>query len=127
MHLRRLTLTTFALPLVLASCSSDRSEQSEIPVFTEPMPNQGGGEQPAGSNQMPVDVNGSPNTPSTPAPGGNGESPNPVTELQPGEGTEMGGGAAAGDGTVDSQPVPFNCVLPELPDPQNLYPLHGAV
>lgn len=103
MHLSRLTFMTLALPFAIASCSNDRSDEN-VSVITESLPNQGSdGAQATGSNAMAGDVN---TTPTASAPGGNGEGPNPVTELQqPG----------AGDGAA-----PSNCVLPELPDAQNL-------
>lgn len=53
MHPRRLTLTTLALPFVIATCSNDRGDEIDVSVFTEPMPNQGrDGEQPSGSNEL---------------------------------------------------------------------------
>jgi (4-O-methyl)-D-glucuronate---lignin esterase len=116
MHLRRLALTTLTLPFVLAACSSDRKDDGDVSGFTEPTPTQGTGEQPPGSGEAPGGVNETPSTPSTPAEG-TGEGIDPDTELQqPGEGAEP----TAGDGTPVTEPVPFNCVLPELPDPQNL-------
>jgi hypothetical protein len=111
----RLTLTTFALPFVFAACSGD--SRSEMPVYTEPMSTPGMANEPPAANETP-------GTASAPggdvAPGNGSEASNPSTPLQqPGEGTEPGGGAE-GDGTAVTEPVPFNCVLPELPDPQNL-------
>jgi len=119
MHLRSLTLTTLALPFVFAACSSDDRRT----VYSEPVPDPGiGAQQPAGSNEMPGDVNEATNTAtSAPTEGGSGESLNPVTPLQqPGDGTQTGGGAAGGGGAPISEPVPVNCVLPELPDAENL-------
>jgi hypothetical protein len=116
MHLRRLTLTAFALPFVFAACSRG-SNESDVPVYTEPGPSQGpGGEQPS-SSEMPGGIDESPNAaPSASGEGGNGEAPNPTTPLQqPGNNVEAGG-----TGTPVGEPVPFNCVLPELPDAENL-------
>ena len=115
MTLRRFALTTLALPFALAACSNDSGSSRNDAVITEALPNQGAeGQQPPASNETEGEV---PSTPSPSAPGGGGEVLNPVTELeQPGE----TGGATEGEGTVPPAPVPFTCVLPELPDAPNL-------
>ena len=114
MHLRLLALPTLALPFVFVTCTNDGNDKSDVPV-TQSMPNQGmSNGQPPGSNQQAGGINETPNTPSA---SGNGEAPNPVTQLQqPGNGA-TGGGAAGAPGTAAG---PFTCVLPDLPDPQNL-------
>jgi len=119
MHLRRLTLTTFALPFVFAACSSDSNDGSNVPVYTQPAPTQNTpDQQPPGSDQMPGAVDETPDT--TPVASGGGESLSPETPLQqPGENTEPGGATTGVDAPV-GEPAPFNCVLPELPDAENL-------
>ncbi len=75
----RLTLPTFALPLVLAACSNARTDGGDVPGSTESMPNPGTvAEQPSGSDEPPGE-----NTEAPPAGAadGNGESLNPVTPL----------------------------------------------
>jgi hypothetical protein len=113
MHSRRLTLTTFVLPLVFAACSSDSDERSGVPVNTPSVPNAGMANEPPAANEP------SSTTPSAPggdvaAGNGSTESSNPSTPLQqPGGRAEPGGGAAGGDGTPVTEPVAFDCVLPD--------------
>jgi hypothetical protein len=118
MHLRRLTLTTLALPFVFAACSRDSDGGGDVPGYTESPPNPSpDNQQPPPGNELPVDPNAAP----VAAGGaGSGESLNPDAPLQqPGNVAEPGG-AAGGGGTPGTEPVAFNCVLPELPDPENL-------
>lgn len=112
MNLRRLTLTTFALPLMFAACSSDSDPASTVPVNPVPTTDIG--------SQEPAPVDETPGTVTDP--GGGGGELNPDTPLQqPGEEGEVGGGAAPTDEEPPSDPAaPVDCVLPELPDPQNL-------
>lgn len=111
MHLRRLALTTLALPFVFAACSSD-NDGSGLPG-SESTPNQNMG---GGLNETPsTDPSGSGGADSVGT--GNGEE-NPVTGLQqPGDAPVTGGGGTGGAAT---QTGPFTCVLPELPDAANL-------
>jgi hypothetical protein len=115
MHLRRLTLSTFAVPFVFAACTSARNDKGDVPDSTESMPNPGMvAEQPSGSDEPAGEIT---DEAAAAAADGNGESVNPVTPLeQPGAGSETAGGAD----TPVSEPVPFNCVLPELPNAQDL-------
>ncbi|MEY4544620.1 MAG: hypothetical protein RL685_815 [Pseudomonadota bacterium] len=43
-----------------------------------------------------------------------------VVSQQSGAGAEVGGGAAGSEGMPVAEPVAFNCVLPDLPEPQDL-------
>ena len=114
MHLRRLTLMTFALPIALAACSSNSDDGSGAPASNGSVPGPGTGEQqPPGSNEVPGDPNAAPSTPA--AVDGNGEALNPDAPLQqPSDGNGTTGATPPGE------PAPFNCVLPELPEPENL-------
>lgn len=127
MHLRRLTLTTFALPFLFAACSIDSRDRSALPLDAEGVPDQGmDSEQPSGNN----DLEGTPNTDPSASGGddnvgGDGESNQAADLQQPGGtpingGGETGGDATDGDTTAESDPVPFDCILPDLPDPANL-------
>jgi hypothetical protein len=117
MHSRRPSFATLVLPFMVAACAGN--ERSETPVFTESMSNPDMANEPPAASEAPSTA------PSAPgggvAPGdGNSEASNPSTSLQqPGEDAEGGGGTAEGDGTPVTESVPFNCVLPELPEPQN--------
>lgn len=109
MHLRRLSLTTLALPIVLAACSSDNDSQGSVPPTTQTVTPAPGDQQPPGNTDTPLDP-----APPAPVEGGNGEAINPDAPLQqPGEGIEPAGGKT-------SEPVPFTCVLPELPAAEDL-------
>ena len=117
MHLRRFTLMSLVLPVLFAACSDD-GKGGDMPAYDGSTPAPGAGEQlPPGGTETPGDPNQPPNAAPTPVDNGNGESTNPDTPLQqPGQVTEMPGGTTTGK----PAPVPVDCVLPELPDAENL-------
>jgi hypothetical protein len=99
MHLRRLTLVTFAAPLLFACSSEDTGAVNE------------GAERPP-SYQVPGSPTTDPTQPGAPANtttpgagGGLGEGgPSPTTPLQPGENPDLGGGNGSG-GTGSVTPI----------------------
>jgi hypothetical protein len=99
------------LPVVFAACSNARDDEGDVPDFIESIPESGmATEQPSGNEVPAGDIT---ETPPPTAMNGGGESLNPVTPLEPpSDGSEMAGGAE----TPVTEPVPFTCVLPELPD-----------
>jgi hypothetical protein len=142
MHLRRLTLVTFAAPFLFAACSSDTgtgNDAAQVPPPFQDTPSQATDPlQPP-----PENTDNSPSAPpDTTAPGmagasGNDEGPpstdTPLqpnegppstdTPLQPGEAPDNGSGNAGGTGAGGSGPVepdapdvPDAPEVPELPD-----------
>jgi hypothetical protein len=146
MHLRRLTLVTFAAPFLFAACSSEAEPDDDAPVppfqappsqATDPL------QPPAGTMDTPAETmtpgaagaaGNNEGPPSTETPLQPGESPaGPDTPLQPGENPDDGsGGAGAGpvDPGVPSDPIApigsvenrgADCEVPALP-PGNMLP-----
>jgi hypothetical protein len=131
MHLRRLTLVTFAAPLLFASCSSDsegNTRGSAQPPYNS-MPSQSADPlQPPGSVNTPTGESPNTETPGVGSVPGNEGQVGSETPLQPGEtpvtgpGTAVdpgpvvpveGGGVFAPIGTVENRGV--DCEVGDLP------------
>ncbi|HTV22939.1 MAG TPA: hypothetical protein VMG12_29815 [Polyangiaceae bacterium] len=136
MHLRRLTLVTFAAPLLFAACSSDTgtgNDGAPVPAY------EGAPSQPAAPQQPPADTSNPPaDAPDTATPDDEGASgnnevpPSTDTPLQPSEGTSTdtplepgeapddgsgNTGSTDGEGPADPAPVDPAPVDPAPVDP----------
>jgi hypothetical protein len=106
MHLRRLTVVTFAAPFLFASCSSDGNTSDGLPVSPFQEMTDQGTLQPGIDNSS----GGSPNT-ATPvggAMGGSEGQPNIETPLVPGEDPNTSSGSAGAGGSGEPDPVDPN-------------------